>query len=181
MVAKPYRANALRKARTDNPAALTQSEETQVRLVRVLVAARFGIREADLEAPTRGAPEVALVRQISMYLAHIVFGISLSRIAKHFGRDRTTVGHACALVEDLRDDRVLDGELDFLESILNALASGRPIRGLQALSTQERPGVAPGQADTAASSPASSVVEADRDGDGPADVLAYPGAGESGR
>jgi hypothetical protein len=43
-----------------------------------------------------------------------------------FARDRTTVAHACLVVEDRRDDPELDGRLDHLEravaSLIDALA-----------------------------------------------------------
>jgi len=39
-----------------------------------------------------------------------------------FVRDRTTVAHACGLVEDSRDDPVLDRSLELLEGVLRALS-----------------------------------------------------------
>lgn len=39
-------------------------------------------------------------RQVAMYLAHTVYGISFPRIASHFGRDHTTVIHACRAVPE---------------------------------------------------------------------------------
>ncbi|MCW5721270.1 MAG: chromosomal replication initiator DnaA [Devosia sp.] len=62
----------------------------------------------------------ARARQIAMYLAHVVFGASLAEIGLAFGRDRTTVSHACGLIEDLRDDPAFDAELERLESVLLA-------------------------------------------------------------
>jgi hypothetical protein len=48
------------------------------------------------------------VRQISMYVSHVVLQLSLGDVAAGFGRDRTTVGHACHVVEDRRDDAAFD-------------------------------------------------------------------------
>jgi hypothetical protein len=48
------------------------------------------------------------VRQIAMYVCHVALQISLSDIGDAFGRDRTTVGHACHVVEDRRDDPAFD-------------------------------------------------------------------------
>jgi hypothetical protein len=48
------------------------------------------------------------IRQIAMYVCHVVLQISLSDIGIAFGRDRTTVGHACNVVEDRRDDPAFD-------------------------------------------------------------------------
>ncbi|MBN9029026.1 helix-turn-helix domain-containing protein [Rhizobium sp. YJ-22] len=50
----------------------------------------------------------AHVRQIAMYVCHVALGLSQSEIGLAFGRDRTTVGHACAVVEDRRDDPAFD-------------------------------------------------------------------------
>jgi hypothetical protein len=50
-----------------------------------------------------------------MYLAHTGFALSFETIARAFGRDRTTVSHACHVVEDGRDDIWLDWRLAMLE------------------------------------------------------------------
>jgi hypothetical protein len=83
--------------------------------VAFCVARDFGLEPAVLFAPTRGAPRVAFARQVAMYLAHTGFALSLEAIARAFGRDRTTVSHACHVVEDGRDDVSLDWRLAALE------------------------------------------------------------------
>ncbi len=50
-----------------------------------------------------------------MYLAHVGCGLSLTQTGRLFGRDRTTVAHACGVIEDRRDDPVFDRVLDLLE------------------------------------------------------------------
>ncbi|OJT97560.1 hypothetical protein DEM27_02940 [Metarhizobium album] len=57
------------------------------------------------------------VRQIAMYVCHVALGISLSDIGQAFGRDRTTVSHACGVVEDRRDDPAFDDFVSALERI----------------------------------------------------------------
>jgi chromosomal replication initiation ATPase DnaA len=61
-----------------------------------------------------------------MYFAHVVCGLSLTEVGTLFARDRTTVAHACGVVEDRRDDRELDARLDHLEravaSLIDALS-----------------------------------------------------------
>lgn len=52
-----------------------------------------------------------------MYLAHVDFGLSFGSIGRVFGRDRTTVAHACRVVEDSRDDHWLDVRLSALELV----------------------------------------------------------------
>jgi chromosomal replication initiation ATPase DnaA len=53
-----------------------------------------------------------------MYLAHVAFGLSFTDIGRLFARDRTTVAHACRLIEDLRDDSVMDQAIAFIELAL---------------------------------------------------------------
>lgn len=89
------------------------------------VAAVFDVDIADLRAPTRSSPEAAFARQVAMYLAHVVCGLSLTAIGALFQRDRTTVAHACGVVEDRRDDPDLDARIEHLEhavvSLIDAL------------------------------------------------------------
>ncbi len=95
-------------------------DEARARLARTIVAYAFGVSEAEMNAMTRRSAAAAFGRQVAMYLAHISFEMSLSRVANAFGRDRTTVSHACHLVEDRRDDSQFDLKLDRLESLLRA-------------------------------------------------------------
>jgi hypothetical protein len=83
--------------------------------VAFCVARDFGLEPAVLFAPTRGSPGAAFARQVAMYLAHTGFALSLEAIARAFGRDRSTVSHACHVVEDGRDDVSLDWRLTALE------------------------------------------------------------------
>lgn len=90
------------------------------RLAEVAAVAAAGISLTGLRATTRGRKPVALARQTAMYLAHVAFGLSLTRVGICFGRDRTTVRHACAQIEDRRDDPALEFGLTALESALLA-------------------------------------------------------------
>lgn len=72
-------------------------------LVEQMVLRAFGLGIPHLRAPTRGRKQIAFARQVALYAMHVHFGHSLSSTARQFGRDRTTVAHACRLVEDLRD------------------------------------------------------------------------------
>ena len=73
-----------------------------------LAAYAFGADGADMMCATRGAAHAAFVRQAAMYLAHVAFEMSLSRVAYAFERDRSTVAHACRVIEDKRDDEEFD-------------------------------------------------------------------------
>lgn len=59
-----------------------------------------------------------------MYLAHVVFGLTMTQVGCCFERDRTTVRHACALIEDRRDLPAFDLALAALEAGLMSLALG---------------------------------------------------------
>lgn len=66
----------------------------------------------------------ARARQLAMYLSHVILGQSLTEIGEAFGRDRTTVSHACALIEDMRDDPTFDEEVATFERQLEAQRDG---------------------------------------------------------
>jgi hypothetical protein len=97
--------------------------------VEPAVAAVFGVPLRALRAQTRGSQRAAFARQVAMYLAHVVLGLSLTEVGAIFARDRTTVAHACAMVEDERDDPELDARLEHLEraicSLVDALFARR--------------------------------------------------------
>lgn len=106
------------------------SLEAKVRSVHDAVAAVYRVEKDLLGRPTRGRSRVAFARQVAMYLAHVTFGMTLTTVGRAFGRDRTTVSHACALVEDARDDPEFDRTLELLEAIAKRLAfldGARPI------------------------------------------------------
>lgn len=89
------------------------------RFIETLVAGALGIGLAELRAEKRGRAAAAFARQTAMYLAHVHFGLSLSQVGRSFGRDRTTVAHACARVEDSRDDPKVERVLACLEAALD--------------------------------------------------------------
>ena len=91
-------------------------------IIEHAVAPPFAVAHAALWRPTRGSPAEAFARQVAMYLAHIGLGLNFTAVARLFGRDRRTVAHACALVEDRRDAAALDRVLDLLEGALRLLA-----------------------------------------------------------
>jgi hypothetical protein len=93
--------------------------ESACRFIETSVAAALGIGLVELRARSRGRAAAAFARQTAMYLAHVHFGLSLSEVGRTFGRDRTTVSHACARVEDCRDDPTFDRVLACLELALD--------------------------------------------------------------
>ena len=86
-----------------------------------------------LRSRGRAAP-IALGRQMAMYLAHVAFRLSCTQVGQLFGRDRTTVAHACGVIEDLRDDQIIDRALTVLAVALTA-PSGADLRERYSLGT----------------------------------------------
>ncbi len=97
-------------------------------VIDATVAHVFGVPPRDLQGLSRGPARVAHARQVAMYLAHVVFSLSFSDTGRLFGRDRTTVSHACSVIEDRRDDATFDRVLELLESVILALIRPRVAR-----------------------------------------------------
>ncbi|WP_245410332.1 helix-turn-helix domain-containing protein [Dichotomicrobium thermohalophilum] len=95
-------------------------------LLEQAVSTMFAVPRCELRAGRRCEARVAFARQVAMYLAHIIFGLTLSRVGQLFGRDRTTVAHGCAVVEDRREDVALDRALNIVENALRRA----PFRGV---------------------------------------------------
>jgi Bacterial dnaA protein helix-turn-helix len=87
-------------------------------LIEAIVASGFDIDECRLRLPNRGAARVAHARQAAMYLASASCGLSKAAIGRMFERDRTTVVHACNLIEDQRDNPDFDLALSHLDRVL---------------------------------------------------------------
>lgn len=69
------------------------------------------------------------VRQVAMYVCHVAYSMPMGEVAQAFGRDRSTVGHACRMVEDRRDDRAYDTFVAIVERMASAvhLVAGKRI------------------------------------------------------
>lgn len=91
-------------------------------VIETTVAAVYAVPVREIRTTSRGNASVAQARQVAMYLAHVALGLNYSAVGRAFGRDRTTVAHACRLVEDRRDDPCTDDLLNTLEQGLGGLA-----------------------------------------------------------
>ena len=89
-----------------------------VSFVTHLVSLATGVPAGEINAPKRVSNTAVRARQLAIYLTHITFHWSLNRVAYAFGRDRTTCGHACRKIEDLREDAAFDRRLAELEACL---------------------------------------------------------------
>lgn len=97
-------------------------DKNNTHLAVSLVAYALEMRAEDILLPDRGTREMVRARQVAMYLTHVGLGMSLSRVATSFERDRSTVAHACHRIEEMRDDADFDAWLDTLEQGLATIA-----------------------------------------------------------
>src|SRR5690606_2259618 len=100
--------------------------EAAAELATGVVSYALGVEQSRIRAGGRGDAQAAYARQLAMYLCHDGFELSLVRVAAAFGRDPSTVAHACHLVEDRREDAQFDLWIAGMEDALRAT----PVRGV---------------------------------------------------
>jgi len=84
-----------------------------------LVSRETGVPVGLLLHKSRCTADVAEARQLAMYLMHVVLQRPMAVVGGFFGRDRTTVSHACHCVEDKRDEGgAFDAEVTRLETAI---------------------------------------------------------------
>lgn len=93
--------------------------EARCRIVAALVAASCDVGVDLLLGPLRCCARVATARQLAMYLAHVGLGLSQTEVAIAFGRDRSTIAHACRRIEDRRDTLAFDRKVAQMEECLH--------------------------------------------------------------
>lgn len=99
-----------------------QRDEDRAYLAGALVAYALGLKLEAVLSVERGNPVHARARHIAMYLTHTGCGMSLARVARAFGRDRSTVSHACRIIEDYREDADFDTWIEQLASGIQSVA-----------------------------------------------------------
>jgi len=92
------------------------------------VASVFEVDIKDLTGPTRGTADIARARQVLMYLAHVGCRLTLTEVGKMFQRDRTTVAHACHVVEECREDLEFDRAVELLEQTVQMVGASVRMR-----------------------------------------------------
>lgn len=133
-----FRASLVRDAEqasgrgTGNPtrseSILQRTEADRIRaIIEDAISRVFGVCQDELAMASRGKAPVARARQVAMYLAHVSCGLTLTDVGIVFARDRTTVAHACAVIEDRRDDPVFDRAVELMEWIIPTLIGPQPI------------------------------------------------------
>ena len=114
----PSRALAVRMAPRGGP---RRDEVREIcEAMQDILAACFSVSGRELRAQGRCRSEICRVRQIGMYVAHVIAGLSMFEVGLGFQRDRSTVAHACHLVEDLRDDPDFERVILMIERIAEA-------------------------------------------------------------
>jgi hypothetical protein len=101
------------------PAGLTL--RTACRAVRQLVGEVMGLIGDRVLLRRDRRRLVSHVRQIAMYVCHVALQIPIRDIADAFGLDRSTVSHACHVVEDRRDDPAFDEFVAGIERMVTAV------------------------------------------------------------
>jgi chromosomal replication initiation ATPase DnaA len=95
----------------------------RISLAQFIVCQVHGVPVEEMRKPTRGRPHVARARQIAIHLARLVFAMTHRQLAQEFGRDRSTIHHACGLIEEMREDSAeFDSTLRWMESLLRRAA-----------------------------------------------------------
>lgn len=98
--------------------------DSAARRVLQFVAEAFAVTVPDLLKTGRCIAAIALARQVAMYLMHVELGRPFTEVGRLMGRDRTTVTHACALVEERREDGRFDARIDAIEAKIRDDANG---------------------------------------------------------
>ncbi|MEP6342503.1 MAG: helix-turn-helix domain-containing protein [Maricaulaceae bacterium] len=88
-----------------------KKDPQRAQLIVAAVTLEFGTPYMDVRSKTRGGSDICFARQISMYLMNVIYGVSLTRIGRAFNRDRSTASHACNVIEDYREDPLLDQKI----------------------------------------------------------------------
>ncbi len=98
----------------------TEQKPVTINEIKEKVALQYNVKVDIIESKSR-KHEVALARQMAIFLARKYTTLSLKSIGDAFGgRDHSTVLHSCQAIQNYLDtDRKIKVEFDILESIIN--------------------------------------------------------------
>ena len=128
-----FRTPAVEEADTETVAGIAVERtalERKIELCECMIdiaSAMFNVSGRELRKPGRSALPVSRVRQIAMYAAHVTLGLNMTDVGTGFGRDRTTVMHACHVIEDMRDDKEFDTIVASFERVAGAALKYRGV------------------------------------------------------
>ncbi len=100
-------------------------DTARAHLVVSTVSLEFSVPENQILSHKKGTSDISFGRQIAMYLMHCIFGSTKTRIGEVFGRHFSTVSHACNVIEEQRDDPVLDSKLIAMENRLRQMTNAK--------------------------------------------------------
>lgn len=95
------------------------SKQLAARFVNQMIAAAYEISGERLLRRDRGVIKVNRPRQISMYLMNTALSLKFTEIAEFYDKDRTTVSHACRVIEEMRDNVEFDMRILEFENTIN--------------------------------------------------------------
>jgi len=101
----------------------TDKKQLLAKFVNQFVAVTADLPPEKLLQCNRGKAEAARARQISIYLMHTILSFSYTEIGRIYSKDRTTIAHACHVIEDLRDDESFDLKLSQFERAIGTVLS----------------------------------------------------------
>ncbi len=104
------------------------ADRAAAELAMALASYSLEVPVAGIRDEARGTRPAAFARQTAMYLCHVACGMSLSRVGRAFRRDRSTVSHACHVIEDRREDPRFDAWLEGMEACLRLAPGAGPQR-----------------------------------------------------
>lgn len=85
-------------------------------------AAKFQISgrtlKDDIPPTTRQSSQL---RQIAIYICHVICGVKMGDIAKCYRLDPSTISYACSVVEDRRDDAKFDQFVTRVERLVEIM------------------------------------------------------------
>lgn len=97
-----------------------QNKNITIELIQEVVANFHNVTIDDLKSQRR-TRNVALPRQIAMYLSRTLTQVSLPKIGEEFGKDHTTVMHAFDKIqEQMKTDEALKNTINSINKKLNA-------------------------------------------------------------
>jgi chromosomal replication initiation ATPase DnaA len=105
------------------------AERSPARVAEQVVAAVTGVSLEAFRQRSRGRAATASSRQLLLYLLHVEEGMTLSAAAALLGRDRTTAGHACRVVEDRRDEPGFDRRVGDITNALERVRQADRVAG----------------------------------------------------
>lgn len=125
-----------------SPDCRRQREVTQAcRASRQVAGRHFGFLPQHLDTPRRSGARVSLARQTAIYLAHVELGLPYGEIARAFGRTLCAIRHACAKIENLRDDAAFDASLERLGQRLRGIATNHTCHHSQGRPAMSQPSI----------------------------------------